>query len=68
MQLIIRTPAAPNMSKPREYLSVAEQVVSRVETSRIPSLDGLRAVSIGMVLLAHSGSSIAILESHPLFF
>lgn len=56
------------MSKPREDLSVAEHVAPKVETSRIPSLDGLRAISIGMVLLAHSGSSIAILESHPVFF
>jgi peptidoglycan/LPS O-acetylase OafA/YrhL len=35
-------------------------------TSRIPSLDGLRAISITMVLAAHSAASISALEKHPL--
>ena len=35
-------------------------------TSRIPSLDGLRAISIRMVLAAHVAGSIPALENRPL--
>ena len=35
-------------------------------TSRIPSLDGLRAISITMVLASHAAPSISALENHPL--
>jgi peptidoglycan/LPS O-acetylase OafA/YrhL len=35
-------------------------------TSRIPSLDGLRAISIGMVLAAHVVGSIPVLKNRPL--
>jgi peptidoglycan/LPS O-acetylase OafA/YrhL len=34
--------------------------------SRIPSLDGLRAISIGMVLVGHAASGIAMLRDRPL--
>ena len=37
------------------------------ESSRIPSLDGLRAISIGMVLTAHLAASVTALEHRPLF-
>ena len=33
---------------------------------RIPSLDGLRAISIAMVLASHAAVSIPILAKHPL--
>lgn len=36
------------------------------ESSRIPSLDGLRAISIGMVLTAHVAGTVAALEQRPL--
>ena len=36
------------------------------ESSRIPSLDGLRAISIGMVLTAHLAASVTALEHRPL--
>lgn len=35
-------------------------------SSRIPSLDGLRAISIGMVLAGHAASGIPALRDHPL--
>jgi peptidoglycan/LPS O-acetylase OafA/YrhL len=35
-------------------------------TARIPSLDGLRAISIAMVLLSHAAFTIPFLEKHPL--
>jgi peptidoglycan/LPS O-acetylase OafA/YrhL len=35
-------------------------------TARIPSLDGLRAISIAMVLLSHAAFSTPFLEKHPL--
>lgn len=35
------------------------------KTSRIPSLDGLRAVSIGMDLASHAAVSIPALQKHP---
>lgn len=34
--------------------------------SRIPSLDGLRAISISMVLASHVAANIPVLEKHPL--
>jgi len=54
------------MGTPPKRPSIPGLVGSKVETSRVPSLDGLRAVSIGMVLIAHSAGSIPALESHPL--
>lgn len=40
--------------------------VSESGASRIPSLDGLRAFSIAMVLLSHAAFSTPFLEKHPL--
>lgn len=37
-------------------------------TQRIPSLDGLRAISISMVLAGHAASGIAALRGWPLLF
>ena len=36
------------------------------ESCRIPSLDGLRAISISMVLIAHVAGSVPALEHRPL--
>jgi peptidoglycan/LPS O-acetylase OafA/YrhL len=35
-------------------------------SSRIPSLDGLRAISIVMVLASHAAVSVPSLAKHPL--
>jgi peptidoglycan/LPS O-acetylase OafA/YrhL len=39
---------------------------SKTGESRIPSLDGLRAISITMVLASHGAASIPVLAKHPL--
>src|SRR5581483_3057943 len=53
---------------PRDRESVMKSVslgAVRQTDSRIPSLDGLRAISISMVLAGHAASGIAALRNRP---